>query len=284
MVSLATIRIVITPWMYGVMATLAFVGLLAVSLSYGRKVGLSYRRTVEIVFYATLSGIVGAKVLELFIHFPDYSESLTAFQTLFRSGGVIQGGVVAALLFLVIYSRTHRISPWLLFDILALGCGVGHAVSRIGCVFAGCCFGTECSQVAWALVYEAPGGVGPAGPPLGVPLHPTQIYNSVMAVLILFVMMAIFPRRRFDGQVGLVGLSLYSLGRFVTDFYRDGATVVRLGGGLTVGQIIAVLTLFGCVYFLHSPSKRPRLSRPKLAPETGAARLRGSRKRSAAPR
>jgi phosphatidylglycerol:prolipoprotein diacylglycerol transferase len=104
-------------------------------------------------------------------------------------------------------------------DIFATALPLGHAISRLGCLFAGCCYGKP-TALPWGVVYTDPLAPGPKD----VPLHPTQLYEVGYLTLIFVVVNWLYPRRRFDGQVALAYLALYAFFRPLNEFLRDDAT------------------------------------------------------------
>jgi phosphatidylglycerol:prolipoprotein diacylglycerol transferase len=106
--------------------------------------------------------------------------------------------------------------------------GVGIAIARLGCFLQGCCFGTICAW-PWAVrfprdtyVYEfhrQQGALTP-GAASTAPVHPLQLYFAGAGLLLTVVALWLHPRKRYDGQVGLVTLLVYSVGSAALEFLR----------------------------------------------------------------
>jgi phosphatidylglycerol:prolipoprotein diacylglycerol transferase len=109
---------------------------------------------------------------------------------------------------------------WTTCDVFAPGIALGHAVGRLGCLAAGCCYGKP-TQVAWAVTFTDPAAALNVGTPLNVPLHPTQLYEALAGFVILIVLLALERRRRpFAGRTFWQFVLMYAVSRFVIEFYR----------------------------------------------------------------
>ena len=103
-------------------------------------------------------------------------------------------------------------------DITATALPIGHAMSRIGCFLAGCCYGVP-TDLPWGVTFINP----MVDAPVGVPLHPTQLYAVAYLLAIGGAVNWFYSRRRFDGQVMLLYLVLYSVARSVNEVVRGDA-------------------------------------------------------------
>jgi phosphatidylglycerol:prolipoprotein diacylglycerol transferase len=238
---------------YGVLLALAFMAALLVASRLGARDGLPRERVFDIGLWILLGGLVGSKLL-LMLAEPEYGadwRNLLSVDFL-RSGGVWYGGFLGGLLTGVLLIRHYRLSFWKVLDAFAPGVAIGQAVGRQGCFAAGCCWGRE-TDVPWAVEFgEA--GHRITGVPLGVHLHPTQLYESGAALLIFLFLYRLHGRKGFDGQVIAAYSLLYGLTRFTIEFFRDdprgdivGLTTLT---GLSTSQLISLLVAGGGLVFL----------------------------------
>lgn len=145
-------------------------------------------------------------------------------------GGII-GGVLAALL----YCRFKKLNFWDYFDIVLPSVAVAQGFGRIGCFLAGCCYGRETNSffgIAFTHSDYAPNGVK---------LLPTQLFSAAGMFLIAGFLFWYAKKERKKGQVGALYLILYSIGRFIIEFFRDdyrGAV-----GFLSTSQFISLFIL-----------------------------------------
>ena len=109
-----------------------------------------------------------------------------------QSGGVFYGGLLGAFPVAWWYARRHGLPPWRTADVLAPGVALGQAIGRLGCFAAGCCYGRP-ADVPWAVTFRDVYATRTVGTPLDMPLHPTQLYESLAASLIFFVLLWLAP-------------------------------------------------------------------------------------------
>ena len=99
------------------------------------------------------------------------------------------GGLIAAVAVALWYLWRHRMPMWTVTDVFAPGIALGHVIGRLGCFFAGCCFGRP-TDVPWAITFHSEYAARNVGTPLNIPLHPTQLYEAGAELLILGVLLA----------------------------------------------------------------------------------------------
>jgi len=243
---------------YGVLLAAAFLTGLYVAARQARKAGLDPNRVSDLGVYVLIAGLVGAKLLLVVVDFSHYRAHPEDFFSIFQSGGVFYGGLLAALPVAAWYVRRHRLPGWPTADALAPGVAIGQAIGRLGCFAAGCCFGKPTS-VAWAVTFRDAYANRYVGTPLDVAIHPTQIYESLLTLLIFLVLLRVAARKRFEGQVVITYVALYSVARFVVEFLRgDTSRGTVFGGLLSTSQFIALLMILGAAALTPYLMKRQR--------------------------
>ena len=149
-----------------------------------------------------LCGIIGAKILYIVNDWGYYSShpgDIFSFSTL-QAGGVFSGGLIGAAVAAVWYIRKHRMPALATWDAFAPGLAMGHAIGRVGCFAAGCCYGKPTSHF-WGVTFTNPVANPNSYTPLGVPLEPTQLFEAAVELANFFILMWLFKRKKFDGQV-----------------------------------------------------------------------------------
>jgi phosphatidylglycerol:prolipoprotein diacylglycerol transferase len=205
---------------YGVLLAAAYLLGLQFALMRARARGLDADRVMDLGIWIIISALAGAKLLLLVVDFDRYWNNPAELLDLLRSGGVFYGGLIAAVAVALWYLRRHRMPTWPVTDVFAPGIALGHVIGRMGCLFAGCCFGRP-TDVPWAITFHNEYARQTSGTPLNIPLHPTQLYEAGAELLILGLLLATerkgrpFPGRTFWGYMLLYGIS-----RFVIEFYR----------------------------------------------------------------
>jgi phosphatidylglycerol:prolipoprotein diacylglycerol transferase len=230
----------LTIYSYGVLLAAAYLLGLQFALIRARTRGLDGQRVMDLGIWIIVSALVGAKLLLLLVDFRQFTSSPRELLGLARSGGVFYGGLIAAVTVALIYLRRHKLPLWTTTDVFAPGIALGHIVGRMGCLLAGCCFGRPTS-VPWAITFTNPLAAANVGTPLGVPLHPTQLYEAGAEALIL-VFLLLWERRGhgFPGRTFWSYMLLYGVSRFAIEFYRGDSRGMVLNT-LSTSQFVSVI-------------------------------------------
>jgi phosphatidylglycerol:prolipoprotein diacylglycerol transferase len=200
---------------------------------------LDSTRVLDLGVWIIISALVGAKLMLLAVDFQYFRTNPRELLTLARSGGVFYGGLIFAVAVSMWYIRRHGLPLWTTCDVFAPGIALGHAIGRTGCLMAGCCFGRP-TDVAWAITFTDPAAAANVGTPLGVPLHPTQIYEAGAELAILaFLLLTERRGRPFPGRTFWAYMLLYAISRFVIEFYRGDERGMALG--VSTSQFISLL-------------------------------------------
>ena len=205
---------------YGVLLAAAYLLGLQFALVRARRRGLDANRVMDLGIWIIVSALAGAKLLLLVVEWDTYGRNPRELVTLVRSGGVFYGGLIAAVSVALWYLWRHRMPVWQVTDAFAPGIALGHVIGRVGCLFAGCCFGRPTS-VPWAITFHNEYAAQNVGTPLNVPLHPTQLYEAGAELIVLVFLLATERKGRpFAGRTFWLYMLLYGISRFVIEFYR----------------------------------------------------------------
>ncbi len=226
---------------YGVLVAAAFLIALWIASRLARLAGLDPEAVTNLGVYCAISGLVGAKLLLILFEWEYYAANPGQIFTLstLRAGGVFHGGLIAALLVGYYYMRRKKLPVLRTCDVFAPGLAIGHAIGRLGCFAAGCCWGVACDR-PWAVTFTNPSAHELTQVPLNHPLHPTQLYEAGAEALTFGILFTLFQKRHRDGQIIGLYLVLYAVARFLVDFVRDYNQANPFGGPLTSTQWIAL--------------------------------------------
>lgn len=241
---------------YGVLVAIGFLTGLWIAARLGKRFGLDGDRVTNLAVYCALAGLLGAKVFMILFDWDHFSKNpgeIFSLATL-QAAGVFHGGLIAAVLLAIYYTRRFGM-PWLTTaDAFAPGIAIGHAIGRLGCFAAGCCYGVACDR-PWAVTYTNPDAWKVSNTPLYQPLHPTQLYESG-AEAILFVLLYLRATRthRTGEIIGLYLVASSAL-RFAIEFFRYHEQ--GLFWSLSITQWISVaLAIAGAAILVRIPRAR----------------------------
>jgi phosphatidylglycerol---prolipoprotein diacylglyceryl transferase len=227
---------------YGLLVSLGVLIGLWVSVRNSEKQGIDPEHAWNFGILVVLAGIVGAKILYLINdwgYYTTHPREIFSFATL-QAGGVFSGGLVAAFAAAAWYIRKNRMPALATCDAFAPGLALGHAIGRLGCFAAGCCYGKPTTHF-WGVTFTNPLAQSWVGTPLGVPLEPTQLFESAVELANFFILMWLLKRKKFDGQVFGAYLFLYGVARYFLEFIRDDPGRGSVFGGIMTGtQLISI--------------------------------------------
>lgn len=243
---------------YGLLVALAFLVALWVASRLAKRAGLDPDRATSLGIYVAISAILGAKLFLVLSDLPYYLQNprqIFSLATL-QAGGVFFGGLVAALLVAAWYMRRTGLPLLRTADTFAPAIALGHAIGRVGCFLAGCCWGRP-AGLPWSVTFTKPLARELVGVPLGIPLHPTQLYESLAELIIFGVLWSRFRRPHRDGAIIGLYLVLYSVFRFAIEFVRDPADLAfPFGGPMSLTQWTALILLACGIGLLLRPADR----------------------------
>jgi phosphatidylglycerol:prolipoprotein diacylglycerol transferase len=225
---------------------------------FAKKQGLDSEKVVNLGVYCALMGMLGAKLMMIVLD-PEYRAHPLEIFTMatLQSAGIFFGGLVLALIFAFFYMRSQKLPVWSTADIFAPGLALGHGIGRLGCFAAGCCWGKP-THLPWAVTFTSQDAT--TGVPLGIPLHPTQLYEAFAEGIICLILLAQMKRAHKQGAIIGLYLVLYGLVRFGVEFLRMHDSSNPLGGPFTLEQWLSLLAVVGGAVIMYSPWQ-PKSSR-----------------------
>jgi len=256
----------ITFYSYGVLLAAAYLVGLKLALIRSRGRGLDQQRVMDLGIWIIVSALAGAKLLLLVVDYRQYSANPRELVNLLRSGGVFYGGLIAGVGVALWYMHRHRMPLWTTTDVFAPGIALGHVVGRLGCLMAGCCFGKPTS-VPWAITFH--NSAATPNVPLGVPLHPTQLYEAGAEAVILCLLLALERRGRdFAGRTFWTYMLLYGVSRFAIEFYRGdsrGMVFDAISTSQFVSMIVIPVALVMLMRLGRGPGRTPHGAAQRVA-------------------
>src|SRR6185436_2658953 len=229
---------------YGVFLAVAFLCAIVIAGRLAERDGVPRQKIYDLSLWMLLAGLIGSKILMLFTE-PEYRENPLQLLSLdfLRSGGVWYGGLIGGVVAGYLMMKRYHLPWWKTADAFAPGLAIGNFFGRQGCFAAGCCWGKP-TTLPWGVKFTELGHEI-TGVPLDVRLHPTQLYESFAMLLVFFFLLRLHKRRRFSGEVILTYALLYSIIRFVIEFFRGDPRGDVFGltslTGLSTSQLISLV-------------------------------------------
>jgi phosphatidylglycerol:prolipoprotein diacylglycerol transferase len=234
---------------YGFLLALGTILSLLVCVRNARLLSLDTDKIWSVALLAIVTSLLGSRILLLLLHWSQYgARALTMSGTHIFGSGLV--GLAIAIIPSLAYARHLKLPIRRTADAFAPSLALGSSVVSIGCLEAGCDYGTP-THLPWAVIFTSPAAA--PGTPLGVPLHPTQIYSSGVEFLLFVLLLWLLHRPHYDGEVLGAWLFLGGLSSFLLTFLRgDAGTWV--GGLIPVNQLAAAaMVLAGALLWMRRP-------------------------------
>ncbi len=228
---------VVTVYTYGFFVSMGFLAAFALFLFQLKKRQISVDTGIDLAFWVLLSAIVGSRLVYVLVNFDYYLHYPFKILMLWEGGLVWYGAFVGALIAALIYFRAKKLDGWVWVDIAIPFVALGQGIGRIGCLMAGCCYGKPTS-LPWGITFTQSGIA-----PLGVALHPTQIYDMLFDFAIFAVLVLRRDKVRFRGEQILSYLFLYGATRSIVEAFRGDPRGSWLWGSVTTSQLISIVAV-----------------------------------------
>jgi len=220
---------------------IAFGTLLAVIYTkWQAKKTLKITLSNNFFYLVFIAGFIGGKLF-LFLEKPmHYIQNPKSFLNFFSGGFVFYGSFICTVVFIIWYLNKQKISVLPILDILAIATTIVHVIGRIGCYFAGCCFGKPTNSFL-GIVFPTTNST---------PVHPSQLYEVISILLIMIGLFIIKKNKQFIGQVFLSYVILYAIARSILELFRGDKRGFIIEQYLSHSQFIAIcLTIIVCHFY-----------------------------------
>ncbi|TXH29112.1 MAG: prolipoprotein diacylglyceryl transferase [Elusimicrobia bacterium] len=227
---------------YGVFAAIGFVAGMALAAAAAPRAGVEKTTVQDAGLPLLLGGLLGARLFYVLFHGAEFAAAPWDVLKVWRGGLMWQGGLLGGVLAGAVFFRRRKIRLGTAADLLAPGVALGQAFGRLGCFFAGCCYGAAC-RAPWAVTFHDPESLAPRG----VPLHPTQLYDAAANFLIAALLWAWGRQGGLAagrGRLAFAYLALASAARLGMEAFRDDARGV-VGPFSATAVFASVLFLLG---------------------------------------
>ena len=218
---------------YGLFAAMGFLAAIWFATREAKRCGVDHEKIMDLSFYILVAAIVGSRLAYIGTVPDEFLANPLEMFKIWKGGLVFYGGFVGAMLTAIIYLKVKHLPIWKTGDILAPAVALGHCLGRMGCFFAGCCYGKAC-DLPWAITFHDPASLAP----INVPLHPTQLYSSAGNFLIFLILLVVRRYQKFEGQLFWLYVLLYGITRSFIEMFRGDYRGGEIMGVLSVSQTV----------------------------------------------
>ena len=231
-----------TVYGYGLMIAIGILAAYVTAEYRAKKHGLDPDKIFDLVIWAVVGGFAGAKVLYFLTRLKDIMENPRVLLDL-ADGFVVYGGIIGGIFSAMAYCKIKKLPFLKYFDLVMPSVALAQGFGRIGCFLAGCCYGRETDSALGIVFHNS------SYAPNGVKLLPTQLISSGLDFMLCIVLILLDRKKKGDGQIAGAYLVLYSIGRFILEFYR-GDLIRGNVGALTTSQFIAIFVALAGVILI----------------------------------
>ena len=226
---------------YGIIIAVGFLLAVCYAMYRAKDFGLTQDNVIDMLIFAVPLGIIGARLYYCAFSWDYYSANPVKILYIWEGGLAIYGGVIGAVIGLALNSLIHRVPAAPMLDIGGMGLLIGQSIGRWGNFFNREAFGTASDGLLRMGIMDAYGNI--------TYHHPTFLYESAWNLLGFFIISRASYKRRYDGQVWIMYLGWYGLGRLFIEGLRTDSLYVG-NTNLRISQLVAGLCLLAAVILL----------------------------------
>lgn len=243
---------------YGVIILIGVIAGSKVAFWEAKKTGQNEEMYVDFVFFAVLFALIGARIYYVIFDWDRYKDNLLQVFN-FRAGGLaIYGGIIGAVITLLVFAKKRKVSPWLMMDTGVLGLITGQIIGRWGNfvnreAFGGYTDGLFAMQIQksevypWDITEEIAEHILWIDGVEYIQVHPTFLYESLWNLGVLIFLLAFRRKKKFTGEVFCWYLIGYGIGRFWIEGLRTDQLLI---GSLPVSQLLSAVLVIGASGYL----------------------------------
>ncbi|MCJ7772827.1 MAG: prolipoprotein diacylglyceryl transferase [Desulfobacterales bacterium] len=243
-----------TIYTYGFFLAMGFLAGIFLAKHEAKRVGEDPDKILDLAFYILIAAIVGSRIFYVATNLKAYLTAPLEIFKIWNGGLVFYGGFIAAFITALIYMRIKNMPVWKTTDIMAPPLALGQTLGRLGCFFAGCCYGEAC-ELPWAVTFTRPDTLAP----IGISIHPTQLYSALSNFIIFIFLFSFRKKKKFEGQLFWTYVFLYGVTRSIIEIFRGDFRGELVFNSLSISQatgcVMAILAVIMIVYLRGKQQK-----------------------------
>ncbi len=222
---------------YGVIIAIGFLLAVIYGIKRAKEFGITEDNIIDLLICAVPLAIIGARAYYVIFSWENYKDNFVDVFKVWQGGLAIYGGVIGAVIGLFIFAKWRKVKIGAMADLGGLGLLIGQAVGRWGNFINREAYGVK-TTVAWRMGLTNQYGT--------FYYHPCFLYESLWNIIGLVILHFYSKKRKFDGEVFLLYLAWYGLGRAMIESLRSDSLYL-FGSNLRVSQLVALLCVIGGV-------------------------------------
>lgn len=227
---------------YGILMATGMILGTVLAIKDAKRVGISEDDVLNLAICAIPCGVLGARLYYVIFNWSFYSQNPSQILN-FRGGGMaIHGALIGGILAGFIYTKIKKINFLKMADIALIGMPLAQAIGRWGNYINGEAHGGP-TDLPWGIMVD------------GVKVHPTFLYESIWDLGIFIFLWCFRKKKKYEGQLAITYLILYSIGRFFIEGLRTDSLMI---GPLRMAQVISLVTIIVCVILHKILSKKKK--------------------------
>ncbi len=199
--------------------------------------GLTSESILDLGPWLIIGAIIGARLLYVITFWREQfaGKPFIEIFSVWRGGLVFYGGFIGAVVGSILFALRRKIPMFKMGDVVSPSVPLGYAFGRVGCLLNGCCYGREC-HLPWAVHFPQGHETYPHA------VHPTEIYDALWGLALYVVLVRLYRRKTFDGQIFTSLLFGYAILRFLSEVLRGDYPPDQLyfNGHITPAQVVSV--------------------------------------------
>ena len=231
---------------YGFFVAIGFIAGILLAKREAKRLGVDHDKIMDLIFYIIMAAIIGSRLFYVAINPRAFANPLEILK-IWNGGLVFYGGFLVALITALIYLKKNNLPVWKTADIMAPSIAAGQFFGRLGCFSAGCCYGKAC-DFPWAVTFTNTDSLAP----LGISIHPTQLYHAAGNLLIFCMLWFWRTRKKIDGHLFWSYVLLYGITRSFLELFRGDFRGNLFLGAISFSQIVGgIMTLLAVFMILY---------------------------------
>ena len=241
---------------YSVMILIGMIIALIYILKESKKFNIDKDFIINLFVYAIPIALIGARTYFVIFHLDYYLNNLSEILAIWEGGLAIHGGIIAGLIFVILYCKKHNQNIWRILDIATIGLIIGQIIGRWGNFFNQEAYGSP-TTLAFLQNLHLPKFIIDGMYIDGIYYHPTFLYESLWNLIGLIILLVIRKNKKLKiGQLTSIYMIWYGFGRFLIESMRQDSLML---GNFKIAQIVSLIMFILGIFITLYKSKKEKL-------------------------